>query len=149
MKSRVLSTKELNALLKVKTTSAQARQIIRRNSIALEMLQNGPWPDEGEFTVKVGCPHCNQSCRHCAYPSNGGGIDEHGNLYMFGQCLHYKFGGVSYYNVNCIIDISRDFYLLHKADSRSREYKDAITWLKGHIEWAEAVLKRAKRKARS
>jgi len=130
---KILSKKELRLLLKVPTTVRQAKQIIRRNKLALKALLANE-----EKTFAVGCPHCKGSCDSCAYPE--------GNRLFGDQCLSYMFGGVNYYLVCNFISLSPEAIKVHSSPESSgmdRRIKQdlAIRWLQGHIEWAEAVIK--------
>jgi hypothetical protein len=121
----ILSKKELRLLLKVPTSVRQAKQIIKRNTLALKALRAN---EMKEF--HVGCPHCKCKCSTCAYPTYKGCFGD--------QCLHYMFGGVNYYNINGFIRLAPSSI---RVEGISQDIEFAERWLLGHIEWAEAVIK--------
>jgi hypothetical protein len=87
---KVLSKKELEALLVVKTTVKQARQIIKRNKTVLNWIKKHPYEFKSFY---LGCPHCVQSyyavfnCSACEYTKAHNDI---GSM----PCIKMKFGGL-------------------------------------------------------
>lgn len=142
--NRVLSKHELNELLKVKTTMKQARQIIRRNSRALEILRSGVLGH-----VPIGCPHCEAvetNCTRCAYHPEETGTSELSSRELFTEfCLEYTFGGIRHREVCRVIGIRPSHMHIIPDIGRPEIVASADIWLRGHIEWAEAVLKRRKK----
>ena len=144
--TKILSQKELRKLMQVHTTVKQAKQIIVRNTKALDVLR-----ENKAETVKIGCPHCESDCKNCAYPYNK-------NTDFGEQCLTYKFGGLTYSNISDMILISpyeiRVEATQIEGSFSGRGYpieelkKNSESWLQGHIEWAEAVIKKSKKKAK-
>ena len=105
--------------------------------------------------VEIGCPHCetaygNQfkhptyagcheeyACGPCAYNKPG----ECERM----VCTHYTFGGISYseHGLSAFIGLTRTSasvcaYVVWDA----LIFKPLYTWIEGHIEWAERVLKK-------
>lgn len=142
MAKKVLTEAELACLLEVPTTVADAEMILKRNQRMLRLLKA-----RQAGRVEYGCPHClaaggNENilgnCDICKYPSDTGPKRS--------RCCYYSFGGVSFdYN-----DVQRYINLrAHDASVYSpRAHEDcdkAITWVKGHIEWAREVIRRARK----
>jgi hypothetical protein len=141
-------------LLKVKTTIDQAKQLIRRNQKMLDAINNHP---EESKIVKIKCPHCKWSkeldlqtgscyqCGKCSYKPNS----KSGGFY---QCCEYTFGGYNYKNweIRDNIDLCGPT-IGYKGISPDRTFgQDALkvikTWLQGHIEWGQEVIRRKKGK---
>lgn len=133
---KVLLPDELKQLLRVRTTPAQARQIVRRSQKALDLTRRG-----FEGTVNVACPHCEAAgsqpglfvCGNCAYQAVARGQ---------WACTKFNFGGVNYDYVCGYIKLTlRTLIVMEPFVPQAVE-----DWLQGHIEWAQAVIDRAKRK---
>jgi len=155
----VLTEEELACILKVPTTREQAVQILHRNLMLLGPIDF--WMDhihhldclteqERQFESGIGCPHCDleYTCDRCAWQ----GIKP--SPWMKHPCCSVPFGGVTYISLNSLKAI--DFH--YQADSEHLELRAvegrsmaAITedllqvrrYLRGHIEWAQAVLQRS------
>jgi len=142
----VLTKEELERLLKVKTTVKQARQIIKRNQAVLRAIQTDP---EKSRTFEIGCPHCKWDgdglqCGKCAYQ-----VKNNDNVVfpLYTACCDYTFGGLKYKDP----EISDYIYLRGSGIEYSpyRTTEDNLnaikTWLQGHIEWGQEVIRRAKK----
>jgi len=146
---------ERRILRRVKTTPAQARKIKRRNACLL-MLLDGLFPEaflkSQSVVVKVGCPHCHVHvgkgararivqylCSTCDWNVKPLQDDP------AGTCgLQMTFGGVSYGDLQSKRHI---LYYSHKDATLWPEAKgdDRVrTFLLGHVEWANSVIKGAK-----
>ncbi len=136
----VLTEEELENLLKVPTTFEQAKLIKQRNEWALEQLERleKNWNAEFSEEIDLGCPHCtfvggSHNCDAChwrKYP---------GDYYM--RCASASFGGIKLSDVD-LVDYGC-FTVSVYADGRDEdEIEDAKTFVTGHIEWAEEVIKR-------
>lgn len=142
---KILRPKELKALLSVETTVEQAKQIIERNQVVLDWMKKNP---KKFMSWNIACPHCIQApygnfeCKSCAYSKN--------NPELFLSCTRMTFGGFSHY-LNIINEVIRlrsshiDYYPCRK-EAPPKQRRAVTTWLKGHIEWAEEVIRRAKKK---
>ncbi len=132
---------ELQRLLKVPCTVKQARQIKRRNKQLLAALEAGIKRQEGTYpSFNVGCPHCstNMNCTNCAWRSYPG-------RHVL-RCTDAKFYGTSLNNqvkMQYIIQFSSNKETLaYSLLDTDKAVNNAILFLKGHIEWANAVVKR-------
>lgn len=147
---KVLNERELARLLKVPTSTRQARQIINRNKAALELLKNGR---SGRINVR--CPHCLvgegniDPCKNCAYPFEPGS----GGYDAGCQCCEYEFGGHKYESsiVMSMITLKPEYISVENpnfntSSQRTKAVKAATSWLKGHIEWGEEVIRLNKAK---
>lgn len=128
----VLTKHELAALLEVRTTHAQARQILARNKALLALVEAGK-----DGVVYIGCPHCQaarekvlpdcNACHNCAYLRAGNDT-----------CGNYSFGGITYngpsFGVGLGVTLAEVVFPACECEARK--------FLLGHIEWAEAVLAR-------
>ena len=134
----VLTSEEIEFLDKVKTTQRQAAQILRRNTALLRLLDFGT-----SGTVYIGCPHCASSryvavrkgcacCSVCPWTMAGG--LEFGSLSGGCCCLFVPFGGVCAGYQNGVA------YRVDDARIYSNAGEEALTLVRGHIEWAERVL---------
>ena len=141
MATKVLSKTELEALLTVPTTVEQAKQIVKRSRAALKLIRAGK-----EGIVRVGCPHCvaagstnnNYRCGQCAYREAGKG--------EWFACVHFAFGGHKYSHVRGWVRLQATSL---EVDLDGISMKSTpVVWLKGHIEWAREVIRRAKKGAR-
>jgi hypothetical protein len=141
----VLTQAELECLLEVKTTVDQAKTIIRRNRLALQLLHAG---ENGE--VRVRCPHCIGLCFGCAYSKTEFAKETSGHA----TCLYYSFGGVTAEDVTEVIGLFSTRMQVGASvdvpwadpDEIKRQTRAAIRWAEGHIEWAKEVLRQAKRR---
>lgn len=141
---KVLSPQELEDLMKVPTTVEEARQIKERNERLLELLEKN---EDGY--VAIGCPHCSYSsskgfsckrgertCRWYKYP----GVHKRYSM----PCVYVPFGGISYADVSRIINYESSCAQVKNTEAEFSIYKkqkqQAKIFLKGHIEWAEAVI---------
>ena len=139
MPAKVLLKGELEALLRVPTTVRQAEKILERNRKALRALKAG-----SRSTIRIGCPHCldaadglgRMRCGHCVY---------HDGMSYAMSCLDFQFGGYDANDVRSVIKLYMDKIVV---DGAMLAHPAAVVWLKGHIEWAQEVIKRAKKGAR-
>lgn len=171
---------ELDKLLKVKTNRKQAKQIRDRNRQMLQWMErNLPLELTKDFVnqlqmglltfrVQIGCPHCNEDfrCRGCAYENASNRVsDEEAEAYSVFYCCDFKFGGISYSDLNDIYEgldfldfkiklahsyIGLEICAFINPDETltgvRREYKrmreKIRRFLAAHIEWAETVIDR-------
>lgn len=149
----VLTAAELACLLEVPTTPEQARQILSRNQQALAMLLS----DE-PGTVDIGCPHCLDAkeewkkqfpdapttglfCKTCAYTKT---VDPADTLGGHCACCTYSFGGHCYDDdVDAVVRLTSVSLDVDATNESFMSVRHAKVWLRGHIEWAEEVLRRA------
>lgn len=120
----------------VKTTAAQAGQIIRRNRAILRALRA-----KEDEVIPIGCPHCQGSCVGCSYQ-----IDAQPGTYS-SWCLDYSFGGIAARDVNCV-DLADDHVDVTAEGADVRDLRRAKQWARGHIEWAQEVIRRAEKVGR-
>ena len=157
----VLTEDELKALLCVRTTHAQAKQILRRNR---GMLRAWEGALKNVYQTYIGCPHCNwnYSCEGCCWqaypvpdpPTDMNSLNEclasswksaiDGDYNGQFCCCHpgITFGGVSYSEVSRYIVLryhSETLKYIHRIYSAPA--KLITSFLKGHTDWARAVLK--------
>ena len=149
----ILTKEERRNLLAVKTTKKEARTMKMRFKCLLEALKK-----EKVRRVEIGCPHCETAhvrknthrlrynCHECAYTK---AAHDRGLCRLYPElggddfaCVeHFSFGDVTYDMVNHLITLDRTNISL-KETGESTE--DIETFAKGHIEWAELVLKAKK-----
>lgn len=136
---KVLAKKELKALLKVKTTVEEAKQIKQRNLKLLDALYAGY-----EYTGYVGCPHCHGSCKTCEWYKYPVKITSSHDP----KCFEASFGGVTYgelsaYGIRYFFNSEQ----LRSINEIEPEFQDKIErFLLGHIEWANEIIKRGTKK---
>jgi hypothetical protein len=134
----VLLEGEMENLLKIRTSVKDARLIKKRFQWVLNNL------DKPDRTSPLGCPHCScDFCSQCSYfviPFS----DQREN-----PCLSVPFGGVIFWDIVHIIQIGSDFIGILATPKTPEEREQVEVWAKGHIEWANAVLARAKKRAKS
>jgi hypothetical protein len=141
-KEKILTEAELAYLLEVKTTVEQAKGVIKRNEAILRVLR-----DRDDATVKLPCPHCvtagskngDYHCRTCAYTAVNPG-------YNGMVCLTYSFGGITHDGISSFFDLAADAIDVTACRMSRKEVRLATRWAKGHIEWAEEVIRRGKAK---
>lgn len=163
---KVLTKEEKLVLKRVKTTKADARKILTRNTLLLKRLLSvrrklkAARPQSFRallrrfaktYVVEVGCPHCMKvkgvSCQKCAW---GKGKQK--------DCLVAEFGGVTLgdlwivkygtYSAWLSLDRMAFLYCEYRAGRREglvrgfiREYIDPeIKFLRAHVEWANLEL---------
>ena len=137
----VLTSEEIGFLDRVKTTKKQARQILCRNVKILRLLEAGT---DGE--VNIGCPHCEASCRKAAETLKGRcdvcpwtralGRNARGLVCV---CLTVPFGRVTPCSVWKVSYYMDSAYVQASAADKDKDM-EALTLVRGHIEWAERVL---------
>jgi hypothetical protein len=150
-RKKVLTKAELQCLLEIPTTVEDAQMILKRNQKILELLKKGKGGQ-----VHVGCPHCINAggsatglghCDVCKYPKPAVDIPQLDSLGC--RCVEYTFGEVALADLNHCIGLTAVNATVETPSSlRSRygfEYaaEKAITWTRGHIEWAQEVIRRA------
>ena len=143
MKYEVLTPAERRLLRQVKTTKAQARVIKIRNVRLLEALDK--WPVS--TTIPIGCPHClvnGRNCSSCSWriPRLKKLAKESGyNFCTF--CNYATFGGISADKVPFVI-YAPGWAMATSTTidgiSRSAGLEQSKRFVKGHIEWADAVI---------
>jgi len=163
---KVLTKEELEILLKVETSVEFANQIIKRNQGLLDFLNTLPatkeeideWDDDCSFrhVEHFGCPHCHYEkgvfeCEKCVWQkANPVSLEK-----FF--CCAITFGGITHEFITSFEYV----YLSYSADKEKiigtvpddeleyddyfQELEDCKTFVKGHIEWAKEVIKRAKK----
>ena len=154
----VLTTAERRILRQVRTTRKQAESIKARNEALLEILLSfqamGP-SDKTQGTsqtVNMGCPHCMGCNGRRGFPSGcawnipalrkaaRADPDNFGDMLY---CTHATFGGVSAKKAKFIsyaptwAMVTFSGYPFTPFDEGIREAKQFV---KGHIEWADAIL---------
>jgi len=153
----ILTKEERERLLAVKTTKNEARVMKKRFELLLEALKK-PMEKPETIKINVGCPHCetahekknpknyNFNCKQCVYTKAA--LKELKNVFFSGHidfaCIEFfRFGEVHYEEICHLIALDRkelaievDPALMNQPD---REALD--TFAKGHIEWANLVLK--------
>jgi ribosomal protein S27AE len=150
----ILTKNELRRLLRVKTTVDQAKQLIRRNQKMLDAINEHP---EERKIVKIKCPHCSwgivfnkttdsfYQCGKCSYKPES----KNGRCF---QCCEYTFGGFNYkdWEIRDNIDLKGPTIEYKGINSNRTFGQDTLkvikTWLQGHIEWGQEVIRRAKSK---
>lgn len=135
---KVLTKKELEMLLQIPTTVEQAKQIKERNEALLDALYAGT-----AYRGTVGCPHCGVQCSRCAwarYPAN----KDDGPAF----CFAGSFGGVTLNEIWLEgLDYSINDERLDTIENILDVNQDKIErFLIGHIEWANAVIRRGTKK---
>jgi len=149
MRFKVLTPKERRILRQVKTTKAQAKVIKARNVRLLEALDracsgNGAVNNE---VVPIGCPHCLGSGRNCSscswrIPRLKKLAKESGyNFCTF--CNYATFGGISADTVPFVVYApgwAMATSITIDGITRSAGLEMSKRFVKGHIEWADAVL---------
>ena len=134
----VLSKKELAGLLRVKTTKREAKSIRRRFQWVLDRLKK-PY-DEERDRARFHCPHCKVelghfccgSCRYQAHP-RARGLDC--------PCLSVPFGGVTTKALGMLTVILGNNIVILKPWAWESKRARVVRWARGHVEWAEAVLR--------
>jgi ribosomal protein S27AE len=114
--------------------------------------------------IPIGCPHCetahsknegrnyNFNCGKCAYTSVAKEIDDGSKYYQKGDdfaCVKvFTFGEIDYETINHLITLDRQYIEIFAApkDFSEEEIKALQTFAKGHIEWADLVLKKKDKK---
>jgi len=153
MPNKILSKKELKNLFRVRTTVKEAKQIKKRNLLLLEAVNKRKL-----YVSEIGCPHCKvkvvdsayedmtTDCEHCAWKP----FASRTNLI---PCFGATFGGVSLLSLqNNGLSFYHDeeaFEPQDLADSpmgKEVTLRRIVTFLKGHIEWADAILEKSKSK---
>jgi hypothetical protein len=148
--TKVLTKQELQNLLNVKTSLRQAKLIKKRNAELLEafehfreskrcLIYENDWRN-----LPYACPHCdlNMRCDSCAWKV------EPFHKYLITFCLRATFGGVRYSTVEKVISYSpghcsvNAYRAVHCSSKKASEVRK---FLKGHIEWAEAVIQHGKK----
>lgn len=135
----VLFPQELEKLLNVPTTGEQAFNIRKRNQKALDALDRAKQSGKRVIDALLyGCPHCDWNCENCAwehYPRLGYSRTSH-------YCLGAIFKGVHADMVAHIIGLASSFIRINYnplVDS-GKSFREALSFLEGHIEWANAVI---------
>lgn len=129
-KRKALSAEELENLLHIPTTVAEAQQILKRNTGLLDALERKDYA----YTGNAGCPHCgDHACTECAW-----------FLYGSAGCFDGMFGGLSVLSRTgvCYGVDSESLFLPEASIDRTRALRRARIFLRGHVEWAEAVISR-------
>jgi hypothetical protein len=142
---KVLKPGELKKLMRVKTTKAQAIQIIERNLAVLRGLKRNE-----HITLPYGCPHCNEdyACEACAWTKGLGklpGYNPAVERCCIGRCT--TFGGVTYAEISNVFSygyasVTLKFWYRLPACNLSQ----ARVYARGHIQWALAVIAKAKKR---
>jgi hypothetical protein len=160
----ILTKEERENLLAVKTTKKEARTMKKRFEVFLKALKE-EWPSKSARNrILIGCPHCetahsknegrnyNFNCRKCAYTSVANEIEDTYSYYQkdddFACVKVFTFGGINFDAINHLITLDRQFIEIFAApkDFSEEEIKDLQTFAKGHIEWADLVLKQKVKK---
>ncbi len=114
------------------TTKPFARQVLKRNKLLLERIEDGTWDD---YVGKVGCPHClevNEACSSCRWM-----VYKHRSFHHqpVGKCAYALFDGVNLYTTGNEVKFSVD-----EEWFRGKPTKISIRFLKAHVLWAERIL---------
>lgn len=147
----ILTKKEREVLVKVKTTKTQARLILKRNQTVLDFLRKW-WKTDTRFPVaktwRLGCPHCQQArhkqvkgsiCSRC----NWHNVKEDSSVRTF--CLDVTFGGICQRDIVDTLELAHDSITLFTDWIGTEEdYECVCRFLKGHIEWARGILRKGK-----
>lgn len=131
---KTLEPWELGALLKVRTSTNQARQIEERNAEALKAFNKlCKGSTESVIRLQFGCPHCRnmhclegKSCNWDDYPTQYNGL----------PCTEASFGGVAHRNL-LSVSLSPRSIIVHNFSCEKPSLTRAF--LKGHIEWSRIV----------
>ena len=146
--SKVLSKKELKHLLNLPTTLEEARTIKRKFEGVLAALER-----EEDDTIDERCPHCVYDddgcmfrCGDCRYNKPPFVPD---NQVPILRCTTVPFGGVMAINVETFVTLNCHSVEVHFPSLRRDGYPyfpdtlpEAKRWAKGHVEWADAVIRR-------
>jgi len=135
-----LVPEELELLLKVPTTVEQAKQIIKRNKLALRALEFQDYD-----RIEEGCPHCSHCngfrCDECAWNLYEQ-LDE-GRTENLLPCCHATFGGLVLDECDAV-EVGSDFIKAAEPSDNPEEMGDWLrngrAFLQGHVEWARAVI---------
>jgi hypothetical protein len=140
MANKILSNEELKALLAIHTTVKEAKLIRKRNKALLAAFMDA----ELDGFVNIGCPHCRfYDCDNCRYNKV---LDAGSKREM--RCCRMTFGGYSFFDeregvkIEEIITLTYDYAAVevHAVDLKEDVSNKVITWLEGHIEWADKVI---------
>jgi len=158
----ILTKEERKNLLAVKTTKKEARSMKRRFETLLKKLRKEEKLNGAEFLVKISCPHCETAhrkenprnycynCKECAYTKaaleQGMMSAEDGD--DFSCVKFFSFGNVSYEMIDHLISLDRTGLTIDRCPvfMDEIERQDLEKFAKGHIEWANLVLKRKTKK---
>jgi len=171
---KILTKEEFDILSLVNTPVEYAKKILERNAPILDFLETLPttekeikeWKRSFEnkfgFTGNVGCPHCRYGygkyfCHSCDWQK----VLSFENILF--KCTKVTFGGISHTKVcrQKFVDIEYAFdfeqvygHLPRIKEDGSFDQEDIDTYLldlegcktfvKGHIEWAEEIIKQSK-----
>ena len=138
----VLTSAELALLLKIPTTVEQARKIKKRNELLLKALLAGVSGESSE------CPHCAEaslivgkdyadfSCGKCAW--NRDELSTVGGMF-FCVSERVRFGGVKYAEVYSHLWLNPGYAVI---GGNALDNPKVEPFIRGHIEWAEEVIRR-------
>jgi hypothetical protein len=150
-RKKVLTEAELQCLLEIPTTVEGAQMILKRNQKILELLEKGKGGQ-----AHIGCPHCINAggsdtklgnCTVCKYPKPDVDISQLALLNR--RCVEHTFGGVALNDLNYCIGLTAVNATVKTPSFRRSlalvkdDVEKAITWTRGHIEWAQEVIRRA------
>jgi hypothetical protein len=142
----ILFEEEKEALAKVETKAADARTILRRNSLALFMLKKGTNGD-----VNLGCPHCINAggysqCDKCEWAKTKTEVEKEEirktkDSFSFSfYCCYQTFGGYIHKDCSPRLALSKSVLCMYDCLNRDFNYDACYYFLLGHVEWAQDVL---------
>jgi hypothetical protein len=143
----ILTPAERRVLRQVMTTKGQARTIRARNEALLKALEvhgpgGMPWPSS--VTVDMGCPHCLRATRNCSHCSwNIPPLRKPHAKHVFSEfCANSTFGGVSADQAPFVVYAPSWAMVTFRnvPFDWDKCMEQSKTFVKGHMEWADAVL---------
>lgn len=146
---KVLSAEELKILANLPTTVEEAQTIKRRFKAILDGLKK---PPVNRLDIYEPCPHCaydkatyTYCCGKCRYNKMPFTDRALNRVLPCMRCLNIAFGVITARDVTDIVVLSHHKATVLGTLSSSLRAKELVSmariWAKGHVEWADAVIK--------